>query len=247
MSDIFGVTGAAIAAFGPLIGDVIADFALIASGPYHALGTLIPHIVTEENHRDDMVITQHPVEVGAPITDHAFMQPYSVQMHAFWSDSTAGVPGYVQSVYEALLAQQATRQPFEVITGKRAYSGMLMKSLAVKTDAETWSVLDVLADCQQIIIVSSQGGGPAPTAPTDGGSTVATYPTIASDGNAGSPSPQGGVTISGDTPVPPGAIQPDANGNIVWPNTPAQGGPQTLQAAPAGTPTVESLTANQGV
>lgn len=236
MSDIFGVVGDAIAAFGPIIGDSGADYALIGSGPYHALGTLIPHIVTEENHRDGMVITQHPVEVGAPVTDHAFMQPYSVQMHAFWSDSTAGTPGYVQAVYDALLAQQATRQPFEVITNKRAYTGMLMESLAVKTDAETWSVLDVLADCKQIIVVSSQGGGPAPTAPTDGSSTVATT------------SPDGNFNASGGATQPaPGTISTDANGNYGFSNSPFSGGQIALQPAPAGTPTVESLTANGGV
>lgn len=238
MSDIFGVVGAAIDAFGPLIGDSAAPFALIGSGPYHELGTLIPHIVTEENHRDNMTITKQPVETGAPITDHAFQEPASIQMHAFWSDSTAQSSGFVQSVYEALLAQQATRQPFDVITNKRAYTNMLMPGLAVKTDAESWSVLDVIADCQQIIIVSaSQGGGPAPSDPTDGSSTVA------------STSPDGNFNAAGpatSTP-PPGAISPDASGNYGFSNSPFSGGQITPQPAPAGAPTVESLTANGGV
>lgn len=251
MSDIFGVTGSAIGAFGPIIGDSEADYAVITSGPYHELGSLIPDIVTEEIHHDEMQITQQPVELGAPVTDHAFMKPVSIEMHAAWSDSTGQAVGYTDIIYQALLSQQKSAQTFGVITRKRAYVNMLMPSLLTKTDPETWSVLEVTAACQEIIVASPQttSTNSGPTAPSDGGGVIGT---IASDGAAGDtgqvPAGQGTVTISdGVDPVPPGAMTPDANGNLVWPNSPTSGGAVSLQSAPVGTPTIESLTANQGV
>lgn len=48
---------------------------------------LIPDATIEEVHTDDLEITDHPVEQGATISDHAFKRPAEVVITAGWSDS----------------------------------------------------------------------------------------------------------------------------------------------------------------
>jgi hypothetical protein len=48
---------------------------------------LLPQITISEKHHDDMDITEHPVEQGAPITDHAFKRPVELIVEAAWSNS----------------------------------------------------------------------------------------------------------------------------------------------------------------
>ncbi|KEY04548.1 hypothetical protein IL59_0209075 [Brucella suis bv. 4 str. 40] len=57
-----------------------------------------------------MVFTDHPVEMGAPISDHAFKCPIAVELRYARSNSTAGYEGYVQEVYEVLFARQNSRE-----------------------------------------------------------------------------------------------------------------------------------------
>jgi len=130
-------------------------FALITVGT-RSIGMIIPDVVVQEAHRDDLIITDHPVETGAAISDHAFKRPSEIEMHCGWSDATAGTSGYVQEVYQSLLALQAAREPFDVTTGKRSYSNMLLSSIALTTDQKTENALMVTARLREVLIVSTQ-------------------------------------------------------------------------------------------
>lgn len=48
---------------------------------------IIPDATIEEVHTDDMDITDHPVEQGVTISDHAYKRPAEVIITAGWSDS----------------------------------------------------------------------------------------------------------------------------------------------------------------
>ena len=61
-------------------------YAMILGGS-RQIGTIIPEVVIEEMHRDRLIITDHPVESGAAISDHAFKMPVEVDMRVGWSDS----------------------------------------------------------------------------------------------------------------------------------------------------------------
>ena len=151
-----------------LIDDV---YALIFT-PARAIGTIIPGVVVEELHRDDLVVTDHPVERGAAASDHAFKMPAAVEMRCGWSDTTGG-PGYVQQVYQELLDLQSTRQPFDVYTGKRAYTNMLIRSLAVQTDQRSETALMVVCGLREVIIVDTQTtGGASASAQADPAKTA---------------------------------------------------------------------------
>lgn len=48
---------------------------------------LVPHAVVSEDHSDTLMITKHPVEVGATISDHAYKEPARVTITCLWSNS----------------------------------------------------------------------------------------------------------------------------------------------------------------
>lgn len=119
------------------------------------LGGITFDVVIEESHEDKLQITEHPVEQGAAVNDHAFVQPPTLTIRAGSSDCQKG-EGASRDLYERLLKLQTEREPFDIVTGKRLYKNMLIESLATVTDAKTESTLMVSAVCRQVTIVSTQ-------------------------------------------------------------------------------------------
>jgi hypothetical protein len=145
-----GLSGIAATAF-TLLEPIILRSRLI--GPFQA------NVTIEERHLDELAITEHPVEQGAAITDHSFKRPASVVIRAGWSNSRKeanGNPNYVLEVYDGFLALQATRFPFEILTGKRAYLNMLIQRLQVTTDESSENALMMVCECREVIIASTQ-------------------------------------------------------------------------------------------
>ena len=138
-------------------------YALIYT-PSRSIGGIIPDCAIEEVHSDQLVITEHPVETGAAISDHAYKRPAEVEMRIGFSDSSAGYTGWVQEAYELLLALQAEREPFLVSTGKRQYTNMLIASIAVTTDGRSEYALNCTVGLRQVIITYTDGSGSAQNA-----------------------------------------------------------------------------------
>jgi hypothetical protein len=136
-----------------LLGEL--TYALI-SAPQSQFGGIIPDVVVEEVYRDGLIITDHPVERGAAITDHAFQRPRSLEMRCGWSNSTAGAEGYIDAVYEALLQLQGIREPFDVFTPRRAYRNMLLADIQVSRDERTNSVLACSVSLREVILTETQ-------------------------------------------------------------------------------------------
>lgn len=179
---------------------------LIDLKPRRTLGIIRAQAVLEERHTDDLTITEHPVEQGAQITDHAFKRPSEVVLRYGWSKSfLAGLLGSVSAlqpnlaggnldeVYKSLLQLQASRIPFDIVTGKRKYKNMLLKSLAVTTDAGTENALVVTATCVEIILVQTkattlppktQQKTPKKTAAKENKGVKQTKPAVPSPGGA---------------------------------------------------------------
>jgi len=123
--------------------------ALIATR--RSIGSFAATITIEELATDDAEITQHPVQQGASIADHAYMKPAAVTIK-FMVGAQENVP--LRDVYTKLLALQSSFEPLDVVTGKRIYKNMLIKSLAQTTDRDTEHVLSVTAQLQEVRIVS---------------------------------------------------------------------------------------------
>lgn len=153
----------------------MAEFlGLVLFKPKRAIDSFENYVTIEEQHTDELNITQHPVEQGAPITDHAYKNPAQLTIRAGWSNSSlqaiagAGLsllggdiqgllsPSYAEEMYGRLLQLQAEREPFDIFTGKRRYKNMLMRSLSTTTDEKTENVLVVTASFQEVILVETQ-------------------------------------------------------------------------------------------
>ena len=118
------------------------------------LGGIVFAVVIEESHEDKVSITEHPVEQGAKISDHAYVEPASLTIRAGHSDSLGA--GASREIYEQLLELMRKREPFEIVTGKRLYENMLLESVSATTDSSTENALQVTAQCREVIIVKTQ-------------------------------------------------------------------------------------------
>jgi hypothetical protein len=141
---------------------VAEDFSKFTAGIFiprqdgRSIGGIPAQVVIEELERDELTITEHPVEQGAPIADHAFKRPSEVTIRAGWSAAIAGdLSANGSGVYGILLQMQAALQPFNVFTGKRSYKDMLIQSLSVETDEKSEYALMATITCRQIIIVTT--------------------------------------------------------------------------------------------
>ena len=110
--------------------------------PLRSLGGLSFDVVVSEEHEDTLTIAKHPVEQGANISDHAYGLPV-------WDP-------YNATLYNALLALQNAREPFDIVTGKRKYGNMLLEKLTVTTTPDSEHALMVTAECREVIIVRTQ-------------------------------------------------------------------------------------------
>lgn len=143
---------------------------------------IIAQVTIEERHHDEIQITEHPVEQGAEIADHAFKRAAEVVIRCGWSNSfspslrnpvsflsaaagaasavgsvlSGNAPDQVRAIYLSLLALQESRTPFDVVTGKRVYSDMLLRALDVTTDKASENSLFITMTLRQVIIVSTE-------------------------------------------------------------------------------------------
>jgi|SRR5579864_9059265 len=124
-----------------------------------SIGGILPDAALEEHHVDELVITEHPVEQGAAISDHAYKRPVTCTIRAGWSNSSlaaGGDPNYVQEIYQQLIVLQASKQPFDIVTMKRLYQNMLPTRIQTDTDRKTANSMIVLIECREVIIVTTQ-------------------------------------------------------------------------------------------
>jgi hypothetical protein len=148
------------------------------------IGPFANYVMFEESHQDDLEITDHPIEQGAQVSDHAYKRPHELTMKIGWSDSgerkevilagvldgfdalvsTSSLPqssqlgrgvSQVAAIYDKLLTLQGARLPFDVYTGKRVYKDMLVKSLSTQTDNTSEHTLPITVVLRQVIRVST--------------------------------------------------------------------------------------------
>lgn len=140
---------------------------LLLSGRGRTIMGLFADVTIEEKHKDEMQITEHPTEVGAPISDHAYKEPPEVTMKVGWSESAGKLNGFLGNtvlggntsltiVYQTLLQLQEQALPLIISTGKRLYTNMLIKSIGCTTDLQTENVLMIDITFKKILMVSTK-------------------------------------------------------------------------------------------
>ncbi|NRN30178.1 phage baseplate protein [Photorhabdus heterorhabditis] len=143
------------------------------------IGAIVPSVIISETHTDTSNITDHPVQQGVTISDHAYDSPSEVRMELGFAgggslldvidttkvfDIATGLSlgTSPRAVYQQLLDLRASHKPFDVATGKRLYKNMLIKDMTITTDKTSENVLSVILNLREIIIVETSTEQAAP-------------------------------------------------------------------------------------
>lgn len=136
------------------------------------LDTITLDATISEAHEGEVDVTEHPVEQGADVTDHARPKPDNYMLTGLISDTPlspgqarrAGVaegtvkeiPGRSQLVYEQLRTLKDTGKLITVVTGLRTYENMLVTKLSAPRDNKTGDALMFTMGLRQIRIVQNK-------------------------------------------------------------------------------------------
>lgn len=115
-------------------------------------------------HQSDLKITSHPVQQGANVADHAYLEAKTLTMRIKMSDAVPSIVSgqfsqcYTRSVsaYRILLELQASRIPFRVHTRLQAYDNMLIKSIVAPDDVNTLYGLECTVTMQELLVAQVQ-------------------------------------------------------------------------------------------
>jgi hypothetical protein len=130
-------------------------------------GVIVAQITESERHVDELRITDHPVESGAPITDHAFKMPVEVTIRCSWSNSppqsnNSSFGGFQGNLASGLGNYAAgTVQAQLTSAGAKVIGGSAIGNLALGQLSDVFG--------QQIVSVGSAGLVPALVSAAQGG------------------------------------------------------------------------------
>lgn len=146
---------------------------------------IIPDVVISELHSDEVTVTNHPVDTGATITDHAFRQPAVVICTFGWSDSSRLVNSLfdgsifkgiesVKDVYDKLLRLKDARQVLKLSTAKRVYDSVLITKLMTTTTVDTENSAIIEVTFQEILTAQARTVTLASVTQADASKTAST-------------------------------------------------------------------------
>jgi hypothetical protein len=116
------------------------------------------------DHTSKLTITQHPVQTGANISDHAFLEPKELTIEVGMTDVAQDIiPGqfagsWSRSVkaYEILKDLQAARIPLQVLTRLGLYKNMLIETISAPDDYRTLYGLKATITMREVLVATVQ-------------------------------------------------------------------------------------------
>lgn len=139
-------------------------------------------------HTSTLTITDQPVQTGAALTDHAYMEPLELQMDIGMSDvATSFIKGQFSggssrsvTAYNVLRQLQQMRIPIQVVTRLGIYQNMLVEVISAPDDYTTQYGMKCTVTFREILVAqvktvkisarpnvtnSTNGGSPLPVTP----------------------------------------------------------------------------------
>jgi hypothetical protein len=148
----------------------------------------------EIDHEQEIRPTEHPVQTGASISDHAFVIParltlvvgISEAMAPYFNPTTwVGAQAKSVSAYQTMLALQFARIPMVINTRLRTYTNMLIRSLSPTENSKTTTSLKMRVEFAQIFIANvtqtTSSARPQETNSTSLGAVGAQPPSASTD------------------------------------------------------------------
>lgn len=118
------------------------------------------------NHESNLTITEHPIQTGASISDHAYMEPQSVTFEIGMSDvmqdiSASSVSAFTGTsssrsvnAYKILRQLQKDRVSIDAITRLGTYQNMLIETISAPDDNKTLFGLKATVTLKEIFVVN---------------------------------------------------------------------------------------------
>lgn len=136
------------------------------------IGPVKVDAVIKEIIESRLKITEMPVEFGADVTDHAYVEPMRITIEGVigggLASSSSGGRAIAVAAWQALKALQRTREPFTLISGLDVHRNILIESLMAERDKDHSMVLKFTADLREIQIVGSAYSAGVAGAPAGG-------------------------------------------------------------------------------
>lgn len=127
----------------------------------NTIGPVPISVVLREVHDSSLGITELPIETGAKITDHAYVEPKKLMLE--FADANA------VATYNALVRFQEQREPFTLVSGLFVYDSMLIRGLSAERDSKFSTVLNGKVELQEIVIVGTAYAAPSGDESQDAG------------------------------------------------------------------------------
>jgi hypothetical protein len=117
--------------------------------------------VLREDHTETVKITEHPVQTGANISDHAYNLPAKLTMEIGMSDAMDSMVAgqftgwYTKSVsaYQMLKQLKEARLPLKVLTRLNFYENMVIEEINTNDDFKTLNGLRCTVTMKEIFVV----------------------------------------------------------------------------------------------
>lgn len=162
-----GYSTSAVGATDPITGQFTLNTTTQAAVSY------VFDAVLSLEHDQSLTKTRHPVQTGASITSHAYLEPASLVMYVLMSDVVgqyvasnqtsapfiqqfSGNPSKSVSAYQQMLTLQKARVPLTVVTRLRTYSNMLIDKVSPHEDSKSSTGARFRLEFGQIFIASTQ-------------------------------------------------------------------------------------------
>lgn len=147
-----------------------------------SIGPIPVDAVISEVIESRLRITELPVEFGADITDHAYVEPKRITIEGIiggaLNRTSSGGRAVAVAGYQALKSLQASRVPFTLVSGLDVHRNILIESISAERDKDYSMVLKFTAELREIQIVSSSYSAGVSGAPDDGQAKKLTSKTL---------------------------------------------------------------------
>lgn len=137
-------------------------------------------------HTQEIQLTEHPVQSGANISDHAFIKPARLGIDIGMSDAMqsytigqwAGNLSKSVSAYQTMLALELSRVPVTVKTRLNTYTNMVIVGIHTRDENKTNHGLRASITFQQVFMGTANTQSASSSRPQDTGSTgIGSVPT----------------------------------------------------------------------
>lgn len=137
----------------------MAETAFLFRAGRTQIDTVVADCTISEGHARELDITEHPVEDGANISDHARLKPEVLSLEVIFSNTVIGgpaAPGRAEDAWERLRLLQEQAKLITVVTSLRVYENMVLATLSTPRSAKEGNAVRCQATLRNIKLVKNK-------------------------------------------------------------------------------------------